>query len=209
MFNCIFTPHCTETFCDKSCPILVETSYLLERNKIDMNNDVFKKFYYKIDSLTKDLSKVDSGIQTFIASSKDSVSVSELVTYCEICRNWRGSRLHCSVFNLKYSRFLDDSKKSWSSREEPEDLQYTRIWIDSCKVLVVSHMDYVRFGDFETQTLLNIIQSRQSSDKKTILITPSVDRLVTSGSGNGINVFFESLKQIINSTKVGTVTLND
>ena len=60
---------------------------------------------------------------------------------------------------------------------------------------------------FETQTLLNVIQSRQSGDKKTIIVSPSVDRLVTSGSGNGINVFFESLKQILNSTKVGTVTL--
>lgn len=207
MFNCIFTPHCTEAFCDKSCPILVETSYLLERNKIDMHSDVFKKLYSNVAPLMRDLSKSESGVQTFIANSKDSVAVSELITYCEICKNWKGSRLHCSVYNLRYSKFLEDSKKSWNSKEEPEDLQYTRIWMDSCKVLVVSHMDYVRFGDFETQTLLNIIQSRQSSEKKTIIVTPGVDRLVTSGSGNGINVFFESLKQILNSTKVGTVTL--
>lgn len=207
MFNCIFTPHCTEAFCDKSCPILVETSYLLERNKIDMHSDVFKKLYNNVAPLMRDLAKSESGVQTFIVNSKDSVAVSELITYCEICKNWRGSRLHCSVYNLRYSKFLEDSKKSWNSKEDPEDLQYTRIWMDSCKVLVVSHMDYVRFGDFETQTLLNVIQSRQSGDKKTIIVSPSVDRLVTSGSGNGINVFFESLKQILNSTKVGTVTL--
>lgn len=209
MYNCIFTPHCTEQLCDKSCPVLVETSYLLERNKIDMNSAVFKSMYPKIDSIMKDLSKVESGVQTFFVNSKDSVAVSELITYCEICKNWKGSRLHCRVFNLRYSRYLDDAKKSWSMKDEPEDLQYTRIWIDTCKVLIVSHMDYVRFGDFETQTLLNIIQSRQSNDKKTILVTPSVDRLVTSGSGGGINVFFESLKQIMNSTKVGMVSLND
>ena len=207
MFNCIFTPHCTEAFCDKSCPILVETSYLLERNKIDMHSDVFKKLYNNVAPLMRDLAKSESGVQTFIVNSKDSVAVSELITYCEICKNWKGSRLHCSVYNLRYSKFLEDSKKSWNSKEDPEDLQYTRIWMDSCKVLVVSHMDYVRFGDFETQTLLNVIQSRQSGDKKTIIVSPSVDRLVTSGSGNGINVFFESLKQILNSTKVGTVTL--
>ena len=207
MYDCIFTSHSTESFCDKSCPNLVETSYLLERNKIDMHSDVFKKLYNNVAPLMRDLAKSESGVQTFIVNSKDSVAVSELITYCEICKNWKGSRLHCSVYNLRYSKFLEDSKKSWNSKEDPEDLQYTRIWMDSCKVLVVSHMDYVRFGDFETQTLLNVIQSRQSGDKKTIIVSPSVDRLVTSGSGNGINVFFESLKQILNSTKVGTVTL--
>lgn len=207
MFDCIFTPHCTENFCDKSCPILVETSYLLERNHIDMHSDVFKKMYKHIDPIMKDLAKSESSVQTFIVNSRDSVAASELITYCEICKNWKGSQLRCSVYNLRYSKFLEDSKKSWNMKEEPEDLQYTRIWMEKCKVLIISHMDYVRFGDFETQTLLNILQSRQSNDKKTIIITPSVDRLVTSGSGNAINVFFESLKQILNSTKVGTVTL--
>lgn len=207
MFDCIFTPHCTEQFCDKSCPILVETSYLLERNNIDMNSIVFKDLYYKLDSVLKDLSKTESGIQTFFANSKDSVKVAEFITYCEICKHWKGSRLHCTVYNLKYSRFIDDVKKSWGLKSEPEDLEYTRIWLDTCKVLVISHMDYVKFGDFETQTLLNIIQSRQSGDKKTIIITPSLNRLVTSGSGNGTNMFFEALKQILNSSKAGVVEL--
>lgn len=207
MYNCIFTPHCTEQFCDKSCPILVETSYLLERNKIDMNNAVFQELYYKLDSIVADLSKSESGVQTFFVNSKDSVKLAEFITYCEICKNWKGSRLHCVVYNLKYSRFVDDVKKSWNMKSEPEDLEYTRIWTDSCKVLIVSNMDYVKFGDFESQTLLNILQSRQSSDKKTIIISPPVNRLVTGGTGNSSNMFFESLKQILNSTKVGMVEL--
>lgn len=207
MYNCIFTPHCTEPFCDKSCPILVETSYLLERNKIEMNNAVFHEMYYKLDSVMRDLAKNETGIQTFFVNSKDTVKVSDFITYCEICKNWKGSRLHCNVYNLKYSRFLDDVKKSWGMKQEPEDLEYQRIWIDTCKVLVVSNMDYVKFGDFETQTLLNILQSRQSGDKKTIIITPPINRIVTSGSGNSSNLFFESLKQILNSTKVGSVEL--
>lgn len=207
MYNCIFTSHCTEPFCDKSCPILVETSYLLERNKIDMSNSVFRELYPLVDSIMKDLDKSESGVQTFIVNSKDSVRVSEFITYCEICKNWKGSRLHCTVYNLKYSRYIDDTRKSWSAKSEPEELEYQRIWIDTSKVLVISNLDYVRFGDYETQTLLNILQSRQSSDKKTIIITPPVNRLVTSGSGNSPNLFFESLRQILNSTKVGMVEL--
>lgn len=207
MFNCIFTPHCLEPFCDKSCPNLVETSYLLERNKIDMNSSVFKDMYPELESIMKMLSKNESGVQTFFVSSKDSVKVSDFITYCEICKNWKGSRLHCSVYNLKYSRYLDDVKKSWSMKQPPEELEYQQIWIDSCKVLVISNMDYVRFGDYETQTLLNLLQQRQSNDKKTIIVSPPLNRLVTTGSGAGTNLFFESLKQILNSSKVGTVEL--
>lgn len=207
MFNCIFTPHCLEPFCDKSCPNLVETSYLLERNKIDMNSSVFKDMYPELESIMKMLSKNESSVQTFFVSSKDSVKVSDFITYCEICKNWKGSRLHCSVYNLKYSRYLDDVKKSWSMKQPPEELEYQQIWIDSCKVLVISNMDYVRFGDYETQTLLNLLQQRQSNDKKTIIVSPPLNRLVTTGSGAGTNLFFESLKQILNSSKVGTVEL--
>ena len=43
MFNCIFTPHCMESFCDKSCPKLVETTYLLERNDINIDSHVFSE----------------------------------------------------------------------------------------------------------------------------------------------------------------------
>lgn len=207
MFDCIFTPHCTEAFCDKSCPNLVETTYLLERNKIDMNSPVFKEMYYLLDPMMKDLAKTESGVQTFFVNSRDSVRVADFITYCEICKNWKGSRLHCTVYNLRYSRFLDDVKKSWGMKQEPEDLEYQRIWIDTCKVLVISNMDYVKFGDYETQTLLNLIQSRQSGDKKTIIVAPPVNRIVTAGSNNSSNLFFESLKQILNSTKVGTVEL--
>lgn len=206
MYNCIFTPHCTESFCDRSCPTLVETSYLLERNNISMDSDVFKDMYYKLGPLMEDLAKDETGTQTFIANSKDSVKVAEFITYCEICKNWKGSRLHCTVYNLRYSKYLDDTKKSWSMKTEPEELEYTRIWIDTSKVLVISHMDYVKFGDFETQILLNLLQSRESSGKKTIIVSPPLNRLVTSGGGAS-NMFFESLKQILNSTKVGMVEL--
>lgn len=205
MYDCIFTSHCTESFCDKSCPNLVETSYLLERNNIDMSSEVFKEFYSQLDEMLVDLSKDESGIQTFFANSKDSVRVAEFITYCEICKNWKGSRLHCTVYNLKFSKYLDDTKKSWSMKGEPEDLEYVRIWIDTCKVLVISHMDYVKFGDFETQTLLNLLQSRQSGDKKTILVSPPLNRLVTAGGT--ANMFFDSLKQIMNASKVRTVEL--
>ena len=57
MDNCIFTAHCTEMCCDQSCPILVETSYLLERNGIQFSNPVFSKYSNSILDVVKFLDK--------------------------------------------------------------------------------------------------------------------------------------------------------
>ena len=176
MNNCIFTAHCTESTCDKSCPVLVETSYLLERNGISMNSSVFKAISDKstnLSVLNKFVDDLDaSSTKIGIVRTKNTVKYSELITYLEICRNWKGSRLHCNVYNLKYSKFIEDTKQSWTTKSEPESLEYMRIWSNTSKVLVVSNLDYVNFKDFECQTLLSLIQSRQSSHLTTIFITP-------------------------------------
>lgn len=176
MNNCIFTAHCTESTCDKSCPVLVETSYLLERNGISMNSSVFKAISDKstnLSVLNKFVDDLDSSSAKIgIVRTKNTVKYSELITYLEICRNWKGSRLHCNVYNLKYSKFIEDTKQSWTTKSEPESLEYMRIWSNTSKVLIVSNLDYVNFKDFECQTLLSLIQSRQSSHLTTIFIIP-------------------------------------
>ena len=176
MNNCIFTAHCTESICDKSCPILVETSYLLERNGISMNSSVFKSVSDKsinMKVLNKFVEDLDSCTSCLgVVKTKNTVKYSELITYLEICRNWRGSRLHCNVYNLKYSKFIEDSKQSWTTKFEPENLEYVRIWSNTSKVLIISNLDYVNFKDFECQTLLTLLQSRQASHLSTVVIIP-------------------------------------
>lgn len=176
MNNCIFTPHCTEGLCDKSCPILVETSYLLERNGINMNSPVFNISSDKslnLPQLTKFVSDCESYTNSVcVCKTKNTIKLAEVLTYLFICRNWKGSRLHCNVYNLKYSKFIEDTKQSWSTKTEPESLEYMRIWSNSAKILIISNMDYVNFRDFECQTLLTLIQSRQSNHLPTLLVLP-------------------------------------
>ncbi|WP_301003108.1 hypothetical protein [uncultured Duncaniella sp.] len=193
MDNCIFTGHCTEPFCDQSCPALAETSYLLDRNGISMKSRVFAA---RPEAIQKhmDYLKKNTG-QFTVMSSTDTVADAELLTYCAICTNWRGSRLHCNVYNLKFSKFLEDTKQSWSHQGNLEALEYIRIWCDTAKVLIISNMDYVRFGDFEAQTLLNIIQSRDAVDKTTIVVSPPVGQLV----GSRDSVFFTRMTAILRS----------
>lgn len=172
MYNCIFTAHCIEPFCDKSCSILAETSYLLERNGIQPTNPVFHASEAKIQQMLKLLDSREGQLTAYVVGPDDNtIYESDLLTYCAICKNWRGSKLHCTVYNLRYSKFIDETKKSWKGTES-EELQYMRIWSESAKILIVSNTDYVSFTDFESQMLLNLIQQRESEGLTTIVVRP-------------------------------------
>lgn len=189
MHNCIFSGHCSNQLCDKSCPTLVETTYLLERNKISMNNKVFNADKNKIDEFSHVIDSADEHVCTVI--SKDSVSDADLITYLAICKTWKGSRLHCTAYNLKFFKYIEDIKKSWSTKSESESLEYTRIFANSAKILVVSNVDYVNFRDFECQTLLTLIQSRCQKGYITIVVTPTLSSLV------GDSPFFGKLISVL------------
>ena len=125
-----------------------------------------------------------------------------IVTYCAICKNWQGSRLHCNVYNLKYSSYLDDLKQSWNSRQDGDELEYKKIWTNSAKVLVVSNFDYVNFGDFESQTLLNIIQYRQDKGLTTILVTPPISSLVSTKRSSFFDLLRSNMSKIAKAVKL-------
>ena len=71
MQNCIFSGHCSQQVCDKSCPTLVETTYLLERNNIAMNSDVFHA----------DRSKLSKFSNSSTRLSRHSILNSKLLTF--------------------------------------------------------------------------------------------------------------------------------
>lgn len=194
MYNCIFSPHCTEMTCDRSCPIFVQTNYLLERNGISFSSAVFKRDEESIKTALNVIHSCQDRLGTVV--TENTVNTAELLTYCSICENWKGSQLHCNVYSLKFSRYIEITKQSWNTHSETDELEYMRIWSNSSKVLIVSNIDYVNFGDFESQTLLNLIQSRQVVGKTTIIVSPPLSRLVGKGS------FFVGLHDILERTKV-------
>jgi hypothetical protein len=196
MQNCIFNAHCTECICDQSCPIYVETSYLLERNGLSLNSPVFRSSESDI-SFACDVLNEFSG-KFGVVKVDDTVKYAELITYCAICRNWKGNQLHCAVYNLKYSKYLDDEKKSWnySNSSISDDLDYIKIWANAAKVLVISNFDYVSFGDFESQKILNLVQTRNQNGLTTIMVSPTSGIVTKSAS---INSFPAILKQRMNS----------
>lgn len=201
MYNCIFSAHCTENMCDNSCPTLVETSYLLERNGISMKSSVFNQDEDTIKSADMIINAATDTIKSVLTTG-DTVQVAEILTYCAICRNWQGSRLHCNVYNLRYSKYIEELKKSWTTKIEPESLEYMRIWSNSAKVLIISHLDFVNFGDFESQTLLNLLQSRQNTSQTTIIVSPPVSALVGKRSIGTQSGFFHRLTSLLHDNVV-------
>ena len=196
MHNCIFTAHCTEAICDKSCPILVETSYLLERNGLNFSNPVFSTPVEKVRKMMKLLELADGKLGVYkIEPDETTVQSSDLITYCAICKYWKGSRLHCNVYNLKFSKYIDEIKKTWNGTPESEQYQYMKIWAESAKVLIVSNFDYVDFTDYVSQTMLNLIQQRQSQGLTTILVSPQIGMLVSAKKSS----FFDILAKIMSA----------
>lgn len=189
MNDCIFSAHCTEPICDRACSRYVQTSYLLERNGIKPSSLVFKRSAQNIEICIDTLEGAKGKLK--MVEANQSSAKAELLTYCAICQNWQNSRLHCNVYNLKFSKFLEETKRSWSSKGDSDDLEYMRIWAKSASVLIISNIDFVNFNDFESQTLLNLLSERQDPELTTIVVGPKINMLVGKG------LFFSRLQQIL------------
>lgn len=177
MYECLFSPNCTEDTCDKACPILAQISHLMSMNNIDIRCPVInysktnKKSY---DNCLKFLDKLASSNKLFgVVTADNTITGAELVTYLGICEHWKGSRLHCTVYNLQYSKFLEMTKQSWNFKVESDNLQYMNIWTQQAKLLIISNIDYVNFGDYECQTLLNLLQYREANRLQTVIVAPT------------------------------------
>ncbi len=194
MHDCMFTGHCIKATCDQSCPAYTEASFLLEQNNISLNSKVFQADPAALAKYSKFVDNADGKLQTVIA--KNTNAASELITYCGICKYWKGSRLHTAVYNLKFSQYIDGLQNSWTGNSNLDDLEFQKIWISKAKLLIISNIDFVNFKDFQCQTLLTLLQSRDKPGVGTIIVSPQTQSLVGSG------LFFNRLQETLGRTIV-------
>ena len=194
MNNCIFSGHCIKASCDQSCPAFVESSFLLEQNGIGMNSAVFHTNPAMLKKYNDIIANNEGRLQTVIAKSTNTGA--ELLTYCGVCKYWKGSRLHTIVYNLKLSQYLDSVQNSWSANTSKDDLEYQEIWLSKAKLLIISNIDFVNFKDFQCQKLLSLLQSREKPELGTIIVSPPTQSLVGSG------LFFNRLQETLGRTIV-------
>jgi hypothetical protein len=72
-----------------------------------------------------------------------------------------------------------------------------KIWSETSKVLIISNFDYVNFGDFESQTMLNLIQQRQANNLVTILVSPQIGSLVSGKKSSFFDMLVNMMKNNI------------
>ena len=192
MHDCIFTGFCVNGECDKACPDYVESSYLLERNNISLKSNVFHADPKLLQKYSTIVNNSEGRLTTVIANNTNEAA--ELLTYCGICKYWKHSRLHMVVYNLRFSQYLDNLQKSWNTKGMAEDTEYTKIWSESAKLLIISNIDYVNFKEFQCTTLLSLIQNRDAKGLSTIVVSPQIKAL--AGDGN----FFSQMKNIFTNS---------
>lgn len=198
--RCIYAPFCIQPDCKIVCSTYNQIDYLLDQNNITPPHNVFSAPEEAYEAADKILTKYQGQfrvIQTDQKSlgeyiNKHSNEFVKVLTYCSICNNWKGSKYSMTVYNLKFSKYVERIRASWTMSGEPDDLQYMRIWSNSAKVLIISNLDYVSFGDVECQSLLQLIQDREEQGKTTIVVCKDIGHLV--GRSSFFNVFLSVLK---------------
>lgn len=187
MYNCIFTPYCTNETCDLACPVHAEILYWMKRCGLDINNPILNSSTAKIQYVTNLIKQNRYTVSAFKADKP--VDSAHLFSYVAICNYGLGTGLNGGVYHLNFQQYLDELKQSWQTKFDSDDLSNMRIWNQSSNYLIISNLEYVKFGDFESQTLLSLLQSRDKPDKTTFIILSKKEPLVGSDS-----VFFSRLK---------------
>lgn len=178
--DCMFSPYCCATLCDRSCPKWAQTDYLLMRNGLSYSSRPFRMKQSSLDKYISVYEKACSCGSSVTVTCKDAVKVAEVMSYIAVCNTWQGSAMRVKCYHLLYSQYLESVQSSFGGRMN-EDAQYAELWSKSCNVLVISGIDYVNFKDFQSQKLLQLLQDRERKRKATIIVSPKVENIMGGG----------------------------
>lgn len=185
--SCPFKQYCRKAICKNVCADWAEIQYLLERNNLDKNSEIYATPAKDFQKLSEWLTAASTTHRVVI--SDNTVDTASRLSYAAICQHWKGNAFHCAVYNLNFMEYLNRTQQSWAGGND-EDLEYINIFIQKAKVLIISNIDFVQFKDYQAQTLLNIVNNRKIYNQSTITVSPKLNSLVGSGT------FFTRMKEI-------------
>ena len=186
--SCPFKQYCRKSVCKNVCADWAEIQYLLERNNLDKNTEIYSTTAKDFQKLSEWLTAASTSHRVVI--SDNTVDTASRLAYAAICQHWRGNAFHCAVYHLNFMEYLNRIQQNWGSSTTDEELEYINIFIQKAKVLIISNIDYIQFKDFQAQTLLNIVNNRKIYQQSTITVAPKLNSLVGSGT------FFIRMKEI-------------
>lgn len=205
MIGCPYNNTCIKATCDLACSEFSEFEHWSNRCGLSITNPALRVSQDKIleaDSLLQeaqlDFKDTSNYIHISVYSGEKAPLMADLTSYVAICKYCRNIGFYNGVYKLNFSQYLDEIKKSWNTRNN-DKLDDIKIWIKSSKYLIIYNMGLVRFGDFESQTLLSIFQERYDQEKYTILI---LEKGKFSLPGKSDSLFYSKLKKEITSRGV-------
>jgi hypothetical protein len=185
--SCPFKQYCRKAVCKNVCADWAEIQYLLERNNLERNMDIYATSATDIQKHSEWLTAASTTHRVVV--SDNTVDTASRLTYAAICQHWKGNAFHCAVYNLNFMEYLNRTQQSWGNGND-EELEYINIFIQKAKVLIISNIDFIQFKDYQAQLLLNIINNRNIYRQSTITVVPKLNSLVGSGT------FFTRMKEI-------------
>ena len=103
------------------------------------------------------------------------------------------------VVHVSYSTYIQQIKDSWSQGVS-DKLQRLQNNINNVEILVISGLDYCIFNDFESQTILNLIESRKMENKYTVIVLKDISQL--SGKGLFLVPLKNQLKEVLVNDRI-------
>lgn len=191
--QCMYSNVCTEYECNRTCIKGVTSEYYVNASNFSLYSSEFMNYYndedfVKFGNIIKDHRR---GYGVVVSKGRKYLSDAFFYT-AMIIENYH-SLYWPEAFMLNYRKYTDAYKRSWTTGEEPDSLQEARYNAEHCCTLIITGLDTMIFGDFESQTLLALLEDRNKAKQSTILVMSDVDNINTNSRST--TTFVRSLRE--------------
>lgn len=189
---CMYSNICTESHCDFTCIKGITSNMYIKESDFPLYSSVFMNYYtdedfMKFGNIIKDCRRSFS-----VILSKGRKYLSDAFFYTAMVLENYHSLYWPEAFLLNYRKYTDAYKRSWKTGEEPYELRRSRYNAEHCCTLIITGLDTMIFGDFESQTLLALLEDRNKAKQSTIIVISDVDNINTNS--HSTTTFVRSLR---------------
>lgn len=191
--QCMYSNVCTEYECNLTCIKGVTSEYYVNASNFPLYSSEFMNYYNDEDFVKFGNIIKDHRRGYGVVVSKGRKYLSDAFFYAAMVIENYHSLYWPEAFMLNYRKYTDAYKRSWTTGEEPDSLQEARYNAEHCCTLIITGLDTMIFGDFESQTLLALLEDRNKAKQSTILVMSDVDNINTNSRST--TTFVRSLRE--------------
>lgn len=190
---CMYCNICTEYECNFTCIKGVTSGYYVDASNFPLYSSEFMNFYTDEDFVKFGKIIKDHRRGYGVVVSKGRKYLSDAFFYAAMVIENYHSLYWPEAFMLNYRKYTDSYRRSWTTGEEPDSLQEARYNAEHCCTLIITGLDTMIFGDFESQTLLALLEDRNKAKQSTIIVMSDVDNINTNSRST--TTFVRSLRE--------------